>query len=187
MGYNPPGVIGPRSNRFAIHVASPEATGAEFRTALNQGTALNNVFPAANRSIHVPFGIAEPIIVANLWWHNGSVLSGNVDIGIYDTAGTLIVHQGSTAMSGTNRLQAVDITDTPLMPGRYYMALVSDTSSAAQQFGGWGMIAAQSAATLQGLGIQQAVSNFPLATGVSISSNTGRVLPMFGLTARTFV
>lgn len=80
-------------------------------------------WPAGNLAIYVPFTVWEPFTVTHLAWVNGAAVSGNVDMGIYDEAGTRLTSTGATAQSGTNAIQIVDITDITLGPGLYYMAM----------------------------------------------------------------
>jgi hypothetical protein len=60
---------------------------------------------------------------------NGATASGNMDVGIYDYAGTRLVSSGSTAQSGTSAFQDFDITDTLLGPGIFYLAPPTTTPS----------------------------------------------------------
>lgn len=86
----------------------------------------SNPYPLANRAYYLPFHLDQPIIVTKLWWINGTTASGNVDIGIYDSAFTRIVSAGSTPQVGTSVIQSVDITDTLIGPGDFYIAISMD-------------------------------------------------------------
>ena len=61
---------------------------------------------------------------------NGATVSGNVDMGIYSAGFTKIGSSGSAAQSGTNALQAVDITDTWIGPGDFYFGIACDNTTA---------------------------------------------------------
>ena len=64
-----------------------------------------------------------------LFWV-GAVSAGNIDVGIYDAEKHLIVSSGSTPMSAVvNTVQELNIPDTPLAPGRYLLAAVSDSTT----------------------------------------------------------
>jgi hypothetical protein len=85
------------------------------------------IWPVANAALLIPFVLSEPGTVYELGWHNGSVVSGNCDAGIYDAAGTLLVSTGSTAQAGVSSFQQVNIADTAI-PARalHYLAFAMD-------------------------------------------------------------
>jgi hypothetical protein len=97
-----------------------ESLGPNVAGSNSSGSA---TWPANNLAIYVPFTLWEPFTVAHLAWINGAAVSGNVDMGIYDEAGTRLTSTGATAQSGTNAIQTVGITDITLGPGLYYMAM----------------------------------------------------------------
>jgi hypothetical protein len=91
-------------------------------------------------------------------WGNGAAVAGNLDVAIYKPDGTRLVSAGSTAQSGTTTLQVVDVTDTFLMRGLYYMAMASNTSGATQKVMG----ATPAAGIMASLGmLQEAASVCP--------------------------
>lgn len=115
-------------NQIAISSFSPEAIGVEMNVLTD--VSVNGAWPAANRAIYIPFQVYGPLVAYKLSVFNGATVSGNIDIGIYDGPGNRLVSAGSTAMSGGSVLQSVDITDTTLYPGNYYMALAVDNTTA---------------------------------------------------------
>lgn len=56
----------------------------------------------------------------------GSVVGGNFDIGIYDRFGNRMVSSGATAKAAASTEQIVDVTDTVIGPGHYYLAMAAD-------------------------------------------------------------
>lgn len=88
------------------------------------------VYSLANLAIYIPFTLESDATVTKLWWNNGTVVSGNVDAGIYDENGNAMVTKGSTAQSGTSVPQVVDVTDTLLPRGYYYFAIACDNTTA---------------------------------------------------------
>ena len=87
----------------------------------------SSVWPLANEAMFVPFQIHDSVTAYQLAVMKGADIGDNLDIGIYDAAGVRRVSAGSTAQSaGLNALQVFDIPDTPLEPGRYYLAVVMD-------------------------------------------------------------
>lgn len=135
------------------------------------------IWPAANRAYFVPFKIYTPVTMVKMFVMNGVAVSGNFDIGIYDEAFTRLVSSGSTAQSGTTTLQVVDITDTLLGVGLFYMALVFDNNTAqVNRRNGPGF------ASLKGFGQFQQSTAFPLPTPATPASLTTSFLPLFGCT-----
>lgn len=78
----------------------------------------------ANKALFVPFYLPTDAVLRRIGWGNGAAVSGNVDAGVYRQDGGRVVSTGSTVQSGTDSIQTVDITDTALAPGLYYMACV---------------------------------------------------------------
>lgn len=84
---------------------------------------------ASNRAHFVPIALPAPVRAKRLFWLNGSSVSGNADIAIYSHAGSRIVSAGTTAQSGASVLQFIDIADTELPAGNYYLALSADNNT----------------------------------------------------------
>lgn len=89
-----------------------------------------STWPAANRAIYVPVLVEDAVVVTQMAVYP-TVQSGNFDVGIYSETGTRLVSKGSTAVGAANAPQAVDITDTPLVPGVYFLAMCVDNTTAA--------------------------------------------------------
>jgi hypothetical protein len=176
-------VVSPRPNPVILHTASVEAVGVELRAMLGNVNPAGTNYPAANVTILVPFGIAEPILVLKLWLENGAAVAGNIDLGIFGPDGTLIVGKGSTGQSGTSVIQELDITDTRLDPGRYYLGITSDTSDVTQKVltytaavsGQWSVC-----------GVLQAAQGPPLVS-VTLATCAQLSVPWMGLSARSLV
>src|SRR5512139_3522493 len=93
-------------------------------------------YELANRAVYVPVLVPVTCVAKRLWWANGSTVSAsyNVDVGVYLDAsfkpGTKLVSTGSTAQGTASEVQFVDVTDTTLAPGRYWLALSCSSTSA---------------------------------------------------------
>lgn len=86
---------------------------------------------AANAAIYIPFRVARPQTVYRLAWANGSSAGNTHDIGIYDEAGTTkLVSSGATTGSGISVLQIINVADTLLTPGLYWLAYMHSTTTA---------------------------------------------------------
>lgn len=163
-----------------LSTSGPESVGHE---ALSVSAAHTSVaWPAANRALLVPLYITEPSTVVKLWWMNGAAVSGNVDIGIYRVSDlSRIVSSGSTAQAGTSALQEVDITDTPLAPGTYYLGLACDNTTATfiRLFNDlrW----------CRAFGVVQQTSAFPLPATAVPEACASAYVPLMGASLRTLV
>lgn len=145
-GYMPPNLA--RPGEITITPWSVQSLGVPlFVTATTNPSSQNYV--AANVGVFVPFTIPEACTFTKMFWCNGSAAAGNLDVGLFQEDGTLIVSSGTTAQSGTSNLQPVDITDTTLPRGLYYLGLCSDTSGVTQKV----LAVLPSAGVLQGLGL----------------------------------
>lgn len=116
---------------------SPEGLITSIRQYANRQPS-NNVtysastnWPTANKAFFAIVRIVEPVILTKAYWHNGSNVAGNVDVGIYDAA-TLkkVWSSGTVSQSGINTRQSVTITGgVAVIPGLYYIAMASDTAT----------------------------------------------------------
>lgn len=142
--------------------------------AMPQAAAANGAWPAANRAIYVPFSLARHRIAQIMWLQNGTV-AGNLDMGIYDEAGTRLVSSGSTAQAGASTIQIVDITDTLLTPGSYFMALAMDGTTG--QTGRYN----PSTQFLRCAGVQEQASAFVLPATFTLANPSSAYIPIMGV------
>lgn len=165
----------------SISPGSWEATAMDlFRLAFN--TSASAVWPTANLSILWPFSVSQPCTILRFWSQNGATASGNLDMGIYNDAGTLIGSIGSTAQSGTSNVQWVTPTPINLSPNvRYYFAIAMDGTTGTV----FRTTAAISVGQVQAAGIVQVAANFPLATGVTFAAPANNYVPMAGMSRLT--
>lgn len=114
-----------------LHVTSlgryTDVTAVQFMTTPQYTSA---AWPANNRAVYYPLQIPGYFTVARFMLGNGASVSGNVDIGLYDAAGSRLISTGSTAQSGTTQVQYIGVTDKSFPPGKYYLALSCSTTSA---------------------------------------------------------
>lgn len=88
-----------------------------------------SAWPSASMAIYVPVRVRQPAVVKKLAISNGAAVSGNVDMAVYNAAGTRLVTVGGTTQAGTSTEQVFDVTDTLLLPGMYYIAGVLDNTT----------------------------------------------------------
>lgn len=165
-----------RPPSLVIGPGSYEAMGSGI-CMLGTGGPGSQTWPVANMALLYPFSVSKPITAVKMWVVNGSVAAGNLDLGIYNAAGTLLVSKGSTAQSGTTAIQIVDTTDLNLAPGvQYYMACAMDGVTATTR-----AVNVATAARYAALGMAQVASNFPLVTGITLALMAQAQSPLFGL------
>ncbi len=159
-----------------ISSLSPYAgTGCLTYMANSFGAGASTAWPSANRAMFVPFWLPGPFVLASLFSYNGATATGNIDIGVYGVDGSLIASKGTTAQSGTSTLQILTITAKVLLPGRYYMAISASSTSTT-------FVSRTPATNLTvRMGLLQAASQVPLATGPTLATAASAVLPIFGI------
>lgn len=152
------------------HLSVSTAGQAEF-AVLNYAAA---AFPAANRAIYIPFTKDRIDTVKQMFWENGAV-AGTTDVGIYDVYGNRLVSSGATTNAGT--IQVVNITDTELPPGVYYMAILASTVTTQTYWS-----AAVNLNTLRACGLQQqAVGAATLPNPATFAAVASAYLPFVGI------
>ena len=165
-----------------ISSATAESLGARLQATSSADLGLSATY-TANRAYFVPFTLQAAITVAQLWIINAATVAGNVDVGIYNEAGTRQVSAGSTAQSGTTAMQVFDVANTALPAGRYYFAFaasdatatVMGVSDAAIWYArSWGML------------YQDAAFALP-ATATFAAPTTNTRVPLVGLTTLTTI
>jgi hypothetical protein len=165
-----------RPGEITISPWSAQSLGVPL-VALGLGAPGSQNFVTANLAVFIPFGVPEPVVITKMGWVNGAAVAGNIDCGIYNEAGTRLVSAGSTAQSGTSVLQIVDVGDTTLARGLYYLALAADTGGATQR-----VFAVLPAAVMpQSLGLLQQAAGFPLNTNANpatFAKYTSAFIPM---------
>lgn len=139
-------------------------------------------YPTASLAIFVPFVLAKPILVKKLWCYNGTAVSGNVDVGIYDEQGTRLCSSGSTAQAGTSTLQEFNITDTVIGPGLFYLAIALDNTTGTLFRG-----TVTTVALLKQLGMFQQASAFALPATATFATVANDYIPVFGLSTRDVI
>lgn len=103
----------------------------DLSSALNGNLGSGSWNIGANLGVFVPILVRSQTTVYKMVWQNGTVVSGNLDVGIYDSERNRLVSLGSTAQSGVSSVQVGDIADTTLAPGLYYFAMTVDNQATA--------------------------------------------------------
>lgn len=170
IGAPPPVLIAPHSEC---------ALGTEYG-ALQTAIPSSVAHGTANLARYYPFVLSEPVVVMKVWWYNGATANGNTDVGVFSEDGKLIISAGATAQGTVNVIQEVDVTDTVLGRGRFYLGL-SSSSATATYFSN--VLTAQLS---KGIGWAQMASAHPLSDA-TFAAFSAAIQPMFGLACRTLV
>lgn len=145
-------------------------------TAQNGGFASDGggAWPSANRAIFVPFWLDDEIVVDRMSFLNGTNVSGNLDLGIYNSAGVRLCSAGSTAQSGAFGCQTANMTSpAAILPGLNYLAAVLDNTSGQNR-----RMTAQSIGALTVFGQKQMDTAFPLPSTATFARATDNYMPV---------
>ena len=110
---------------------------SEVISIVGGGIAASVAWPVANQAYGWPFQLLERTIFYEAFYAAGATAGGNFDIGVFDTAGNLIVNTGLTARVVSAHTN-VALTDTTLEAGRYYAVMTADGTN---NYAGWTPVA----------------------------------------------
>jgi hypothetical protein len=159
----------------AIHPGSPAALESDIGIVV-QGTLLfGATWPTASLAMFYPTLIEVPVLATQIIVENGSPVSGNVDVGIYNEFGTRLVSIGGAVQTGANALQVFNITDTFLAPGIYYRAIVFDNITAQI------IRSSPPVELLRGAGVMQMATAYTLPTTATFAPCTTSCVPAMSL------
>lgn len=170
MSYTSPNFWGWTNHIVGVH--SFDSMG-DYLKAVSQAGAIS-AWPTANKAIYIPLALQQPTTVYQLGIVNGGTASGNFDVGILDAAGNKLVSSGSTAQSGTSAsgiMQLVNVTDTSLGRGLYYLALAFDNITATAH--NW----APTALRASTWGIKEETTAFTLPATATFANITSAYIP----------
>lgn len=163
---------------WSLGWSHPLSLGGGAVNLVSTSAAATTAWPAANRAILIPFRLPKPATAYKMTIGAGTTASGNFDVGIYDIAGNLIISSGATG-KGNNTEQTVDITDTVLGNGSYYMAMAADGTN--------NYIArAVDLNFLKMLGVRQASSAYTLPATLTFETVASAFLPWFSVRFRSY-
>lgn len=134
---------------------------------------VTQTWPLANQAIGYPFQVNETVTVYEAWYTAGATAGGNLDLGIFNLAGNLIVDTGTIARVVSAHTN-VALTDTTLTPGHYYACMTADSTAT---YGGW---VAANGGINEAMGIIEFTDATPFATTATFSRSTRVLLPNFG-------
>jgi len=177
MLYDPRKIIG---RPLPLHITStgPYGNIGAMANATNNFAFGASNWPANNRAVYMPIHLPSRFTIARFMVCNGTSVSGNFDVGIYNDAGTRLLSTGAVLQSGTNAVQYAGVTDLSLPAGHYYLALVlSSTGGETRRV----TIGDQYQGRVSGL-LQEALGATTLPTTMTGVSYTNTNAPCFGFT-----
>lgn len=115
--------VEPFVSTYSRHMFGPSARAI--------ATPASATYPSAQRAYYYPVVIPVACTIYRFFWLNGATAStDDIQVGIYndndagtDGPGTALLRGTATLASGANVCQFDDVTDTPLYPGRYWLAI----------------------------------------------------------------
>lgn len=96
---------------------------------MNNAAHANGAWFSANDPLALPFCLPHGGVIKQLGWLNGSTAAGGVDLGVYDLSWNRRISTGAQTATGNVEWQWIDVADTALAPGRYYLAHVRDNAT----------------------------------------------------------
>lgn len=140
------------------------------------------VWPSQNLALFFPFFVARPMSVVKGFWFNGATVANNVDLGVYSEDGVLLGSTGSVVQATVSALQSAAMTaGLAIGPGVFYLALVSDSTTATF------FRATPTALNLIPSGAAQVADAVPLSATVTLASMAQAYVPVFGISLRSLV
>lgn len=142
-------------------------------------SATTNNWQGNNLAVYAPVSLPASFRIARFMVANGSNLTGTIDIGIYNAAGTLLLSAGGgVARANASAVQYVDVTDTAFQAGSYYLALVGSSTS-----GTYAMPSIAAAVRGRWCGfLQESLGSSTLPGTMTPVANTASLIPQFGFT-----
>ena len=104
---------------------------AAFSALTGASSAVSATYPAVQRAHYFAIVIRASCTIYRFFWLNGATAStNNIQVGIYndndagtDGPGTAVLRGTSTLATGANICQFDNVADTPIYPGRYWLAI----------------------------------------------------------------
>lgn len=91
-------------------------------------------YETANLAVYYPLFLPVPCVVRRVWWANGATVAGGatIEVGVYASSdygpGAKLV-SGSAVQGDATSVQFVDVTDTSLPVGVYWIAISSSSAT----------------------------------------------------------
>lgn len=173
----------PTPTSLFVSPFSAEGYGTQRRMYTTPG---NQAYPAANRAHYYPIVVPMACTMYRFFWANGTTVgTNNIQVGVYndndsgtDGPGTSVLLGTSTLSAGASVCQFDDITDTPLYPGKYWLAIWCNGTTATTR----AMSQPVNLMRPNGGYIESALAGGLPATATPAAQTNNCFLPIFGFT-----
>jgi len=97
------------------------------------GAPTSGAWESADRAVYIPIQVPVLCVVRRVWWANGATVSGGatIEVGVYSQGPTgapkTKLVSGSAVQGSATQVQFVDVTDTVLPPGQYWLAIMASS------------------------------------------------------------
>lgn len=116
--------------RRVLHGGSHEFSGSGM-VGVAGALSASGAWPSANKAFGLPFRISSSMTVNKLGWFNGSgTMTDSCDVGIYTPTFVKVISSGGTARSGLSAWQWVDVSDTVVAAGIYFLVTSNNGTTA---------------------------------------------------------
>jgi hypothetical protein len=94
----------------------------------------SSAWSGAQRAYYVPIILQSGCVVRRVWWANGATTTGGatIEVGVYANSdygpGAKLI-SGSATQGTASQVQFVDVTDTAIAPGLYWIAMLSSSAT----------------------------------------------------------
>jgi hypothetical protein len=141
---------------------------------------------AVTTAYYMPIRVPTGCVVRRLWWANGATAAGNVSLGIYASTangspGAKVIECGATAQGTILQVQFVDVTDTVIPPGLYWIAICASDAAATFMVSRPGLVRIDAALTYKEAGVT--VGTLPATATPAMASTDSFYLCGFATTA----
>lgn len=163
-------------HRFEVNPWSRYSIGPELSShGALMGTLGNAAVPVADVVYYFPWTPAYAATVVKVYWANGIAAANGVEVGLYSSAGALLVSGSANATTNTV-LQRVDVTDySAAARNRYYIAFVCHSTSPTFRR------LATTAELLEASGVLQQTGQASLPATATFAPMATSYVPLFGL------
>ena len=154
---------------------SIQSCGLDHLNLLSSALA-SAVWPAANRAIYMPMRVVSEVTVDRIGLWNGTIASGNFDVGIFDGVSKVkLGSTGATAHTGTSVTQQAALTATLVLPRGFYFVGIAFDNGTARLF----RRTLSAARYLPAAGILQEATAYTLPATATPVAPTSDYLPMY--------
>lgn len=173
----------PTNNRAPQQqVIAPTQPGALMGEMMLVGAGASTAWGTANMALYIPVSAVKRFICGRFWWTNGGVVSGNVDVGVFDQGGNKLDSCGAVAQAGTTTIQHAAVLTGGALYGAYYIGIMC-TSATATLIAG----TVPHTAFARACGIKQQTGlGAALPTTATFSASTQTFIPHFGISATNY-